>query len=135
MDDLGSRFINDLLGRVTGPMQFRLVLQPVMGAIFAIRDGLRDARQGRPPYFWSMFWDPSSRKELLQEGWKAVFRIIVLGVVMDAIYQYIEIKGVRPAELIVVVFVLACLPYLLIRGPVNRIARAFRKNSTPVGRR
>jgi hypothetical protein len=135
MDDLGSRFINDLLGRITGPMQFRLVLQPVMGTIFAIRDGLKDARLGRPPYFWSMFWDPNSRKELLEEGWKAVFRIIVLGVVMDAVYQYIEIKGVRPAELLVVVFVLACLPYLLIRGPVNRIARAFRKNSPPPVRR
>jgi hypothetical protein len=30
MDDTLTRFWNDLVGRLTGPMTFRLILQPVM---------------------------------------------------------------------------------------------------------
>jgi hypothetical protein len=37
MEDLFSRIVEDLVGRVSGSMTFRLILQPVMAAIFAIR--------------------------------------------------------------------------------------------------
>lgn len=51
MDDIWMRFVEDLSDRVSGPMKFRLVLQPMMAAFFAIRSGLADARAGKPPYF------------------------------------------------------------------------------------
>jgi hypothetical protein len=105
--DETSRFWSELVGRLTGPLTFRLILQPVMAAINAARDGVKDSRQGRPPYFWTMFTKPSEREHLLKEGWTAELRVIVLGVVMDLVYQYIVFKGIRPLELIVVVFVLA----------------------------
>ena len=123
MDDLGARFWEHLVGRLTGPMTFRLILQPSMATIYAVRDGIKDARQGRPAYFWSMFTTPGAARGLLAEGWKAVARVILLGVVMEAIYQFIVFRWVYPGELIVVVLALAFLPYLLMRGPVNRIAR------------
>ena len=41
-------------------MAFRFILQPVMAAIFAIRDGMKDARAGRSPYFWTVLHDPCS---------------------------------------------------------------------------
>src|SRR5215471_16676752 len=44
------------LARPSGPMKFRFVLQPLMAAIFAARDGLKDARTGRPPFFWAMLY-------------------------------------------------------------------------------
>lgn len=43
------RFVEDPIDRVSGPMKFRLVLQPMMAALFAIRSGLADARAGKPP--------------------------------------------------------------------------------------
>ena len=46
-------------------------------------------------------------------------------IIMDAIYQWIVQKWIYPGELIIVAIVLALVPYLLIRGPVNRIARRF----------
>ena len=49
MDDMSTRIVTDLLDRVTGPMKFRLVLQPIMATIFAIHAGLHDARAGQPP--------------------------------------------------------------------------------------
>jgi len=121
--DETSRFWSELVGRLTGPMTFRLILQPVMAALNAARDGVKDAREHKPPYFWAMFTRPSDRGRLLKEGWTAELRVIVLGVVMDLIYQYIVFKGIRPLELVIVVFVLAFLPYVLLRGPFNRIAR------------
>ena len=54
MDDMWVRFTSDMAARVTGPMKFRLVLQPLMAAFFAIRSGLADARAGRPPYLWAL---------------------------------------------------------------------------------
>lgn len=54
MDDIWMHFVEDLIDRVSGPMKFRLVMQPVMAAFFAIRSGLEDARAGKPPYFWCL---------------------------------------------------------------------------------
>ena len=104
-------------------MKFRLVLQPVMAAIFAVRSGLKDAKKGNPPYFWAMFTNPKSRTEMLRDGWKSVGRVFILGIVMDAIYQFIVLRKFYPMEALVVAVVLALVPYLLIRGPVTRIAR------------
>ena len=44
--------------RASGPLSFRFILQPSMAAIAAIHDGVKDARAGRSPYFWTVarFW-------------------------------------------------------------------------------
>jgi hypothetical protein len=42
---------------------------------------------------------------------------------MDAIYQLIDLHWFYPGEAIIVALELAFVPYLLIRGPANRIAR------------
>jgi len=59
----------------------------------------------------------------LRSGWKSVGRILILGIVMDVIYQIIVFRRFYPVEALVVAAVLALVPYLLIRGPVTRIAR------------
>jgi len=123
MDDLLSRIVEDLVGRVSGPMKFRLILQPVMAALFAIRSGLKDAKQGKPPYFWAMFTNSDSRADMIRDGWKSVGRVFILGIIMDAIYQLIVFRWFYPLEALLVAAILALIPYLLIRGPVTRIAR------------
>ena len=125
VDDLLTRIWSDLAARVHGPFSFRFVLQPLMGLIHAARDGIVDARQGRPPYFWSLLFTPDSRGALLRDGWKAVARVIGLGLVMDVIYQLTVFGTLYPFELIVIVLALAFVPYVLARGPINRIARAW----------
>ena len=123
MEDLLTRIFENLIGRVSGPMKFRLILQPLMAIIFAIRSGLKDAKEGRPPYFWAIFTDPANRRDMLRDGWKSVGRIFILAIVIDAIYQFIIFRWFYPVEAILVAVILAFIPYLLIRGPVNRIAR------------
>ena len=123
MEDLFSRIIEDLVGRVGGPMKFRLILQPVMAAIFAICSGLKDAKDKKPPYFWALFTDPAHRGDMLRDGWKSVGRVFILGIIMDVIYQLIVFRWFYPGEALLVSTILALIPYLLIRGPVNQIAR------------
>ena len=94
-----------------------------MATILAILDGLKDARVGRPPFLRTILYDPSQRAAYLREGLKRVSRVIIFAFVMDAIYQFIVLRRFYPGEALVTVFVLAVLPYLLIRGPVDRIAR------------
>jgi len=118
-----TRIVDNLLDRVSGPMKFRLILQPLMAIIFAVRSGLRDAKEGRPAYFWAIFTDPHSRREMLRDGWKSVGHIFILAVIIDAVYQIIELHWFYPLEAFIVAIVLAIIPYLLIRGPTNRAAR------------
>jgi len=121
MDDILTRFTENLVGRLHGPMNFRLILQPLMATLFAFRDGMKDGRAGAPPYFWALFTDPSHRRGMLKTGWKSVGKIFILALILDAIYQVIVVRWFYPGEAIVVAIILALVPYLLLRGPVNRL--------------
>jgi hypothetical protein len=123
MEDFLTKVGQDLATRVSGPMSLRLVLQPLMAAFFAVRSGLRDARSGQPAFFWSILTNPAERRRLLRDGWKDVGKVFVMATVIDLVYQYIVTRGLRLGEALLMAFVLAILPYLLLRGPVSRIAR------------
>jgi len=127
MEELFARIWENLGGRVGGPMTFRIILQPVVATVLAVRAGLLDARTGKPPYFWTILTSPADRRELLREGWKAVAKVFTLAALIDAAYQVMVFRWVYPGEVLLVAFLLACVPYLLIRGPVNRIARSGRQ--------
>jgi len=43
------RLWQNIIGRASGPMVLRLLLQPTAAAFFAIRSGLQDAKEGRTP--------------------------------------------------------------------------------------
>ena len=122
MEEMIVRAWTNIASRVGGPMTFRIILQPTMAALLAVIAGLRDARENRPPYFWTLLTDPSQRGDLLRHGWKAIGRVFVLAIIMDAIYQFIVLRWLYPFELLIVAILLAVVPYLLSRGPVNRIA-------------
>jgi len=125
MEEMIARGWNDLMARVGGPMTFRLILQPIMAALLALRAGLKDAREGRPPYLWTVLTDPAQRVGLLRDGWKSIARVFFLAVIMDVIYQLIVQHWVYPFETLVLAIVLAVVPYLLLRGPINRLTRRY----------
>jgi hypothetical protein len=119
--DVTVRFWDDLVARPSGPLAFRFILQPAMASLLAARDGFADARNGRTPYFWAILHDAPHRADRLREGFRAVLRVFLLGMAMDAVYQVVALKGFRPVEMIVVALLLAFVPYLLARGPVDRL--------------
>jgi hypothetical protein len=118
-----AEFWHELASRPDGPMAFRFYLQPAMATLFAIRDGVHDARDGRPAYFWNLFTDRAHAREHLRHGWLAVRRVFLFALALDVIYQLTVLKTIRPLEGLVVAFALALVPYVALRGPANRIAR------------
>ncbi len=121
MDEIWARIIENIVDRVSGPMKFRLLLQPVMACIFAFRSGIKDAREGKPPYFWALWTQPAHRADMLRDGWKSVGKVFLLAIVLDVVYQIIVLKFVYPGEVLLVALSLAILPYLIVRGLVNRL--------------
>ena len=114
-----------LVGRWDGPLAFRIVIQPVVAAFLAIRAGLRDARTGRPAYGWAVTTNPSQRRDLIREGWKDVWKLFTAAVLIDLIYQVIELGRIYPGQALIVAAVLALPSYFLIRGLANRTARLW----------
>jgi hypothetical protein len=123
MEEMLARFWEDVMGRVGGPMTFRLILQPIMAAFFAVRSGLKDSKEGKPAYFWALFTDSVHRRNMLRDGWKSVGKVFVIAIIIDLVYQWIVFRWFYPVEALLVAAILAFIPYLVIRGPVNRIAR------------
>jgi hypothetical protein len=123
MDDVLARIWNDLFGRLTGPLTLRLYLQPAMAMLFALRDGLKDARAGRPAYLWTVFSHPEERRRLLAEGWKAIGKVFILAILLDVVYQLMVFRRIYPVEVLDVAVILAVVPYALLRGAITRLAR------------
>ena len=103
-------------------MKLRLILQPLMACILAVRAGMRDAREGRPPFFWALAFNPEHRRFLLREGWKDIAKIFIASVILDVVYQLIALRTVYPGEAVIVGILLAMVPYLLVRPVVTRVA-------------
>jgi hypothetical protein len=126
MEEILNRFASDLIGRLTGPLTMRLFLQPAVACCFALRDGLKDAHEGRPPHFWRLVaGPPDARRRRARETWKAVFKVFAVAVALDWVYQLIALRWIYPVESIVTATILAIIPYVVLRGVANRIARTW----------
>ena len=125
MEDVLLRVLHNLFGRANGPAALRLVWQPIMAAILATRDGIRDAKQNRPPYGWALVKDPAHRKERLRDGWKSIRKVFFFALLVDVIYQLVELHWIYIGEALITSEMLALTPYVLLRGLANRIARVW----------
>jgi hypothetical protein len=123
MNEILTRLWENLYARVTGPMNLRLIIQPAVATVLGIRAGLRDAHQNRAPFLWAVLWNPAHRHELLRQGWKDVGKVFILSTILDVVYQLIVHRGVYSLELLITVVTLAIVPYVLLRGPISRIAK------------
>jgi len=120
--DMLARFADDMFARLSGPMTFRLVLQPLMAFTLAIVDGLKDAKSGAPPYLWAVFTRRGHRLETIRDGWRSIGRVFLLALGLDFVYEMVGQPAMYPDEAIVVAIILAIVPYLLLRGIVTRLA-------------
>ena len=128
----------DFVARTTGPLNFRFFLQPALVIAMALRAGRRDAREGRRPFLAAFFTNSAARPALILDLMRDVRNVVLMGAVMDAVYQYLVHRGVHPLELLFTVTLLAVVPYILLRGPAARLFRRFTSPSsgrTSPGRR
>ena len=111
-------------------MAFRFFVQPAVASFFACRDGILDARKQKPAYFWTLFVSSGHRWELLRQGWRAAGGVFIMAIVIDLVYQTVVLRGFRPVQAVFVGVLLALSPYLILRGPVNRIANLMNKRDS-----
>lgn len=121
--DVRQRFWSDIFDRFGGPMTFRVFLQPIMGFIAALPDGINDARHGHSAFFWNVRGDPSVKRGRLRQGLLATARIMLLGLSIDAIYQYRVLDQFYPVEAVLFALVLCVIPYFIWRWLIERIAQ------------
>jgi hypothetical protein len=120
-----ARFLADIPKRLAGPGSFRFVLQPTLAGFFGARDGIADARAGRTPYLLSLVLARGRRRELVRSGLGVIANLLLMGILLDALFQKVILGATYPGAALVLGPVLICFPYALARALANRAARAF----------
>lgn len=121
-DAIGRGWEN-FLARPSGPLNIRFLIQPTVAAVMAVRAGIEDARLARPAFLWTLLTDPRQRWRSIRSGWKDIRNVFLIAAALDAVYQFIVQQFIYPLELLFTSVLLAVVPYCVLRGPVNRIAR------------
>lgn len=122
-----SRGIEQLLGRASGPLHFRLVIMPIVVTVLAIRAHLRDVREGQPVYLGAFIRSPTERRRLLRSGLKDFGKVFIVACVLDTTYQILVLRAFHPVQMLIVAVACAIVPYFLIRGPVTRLVYSLHR--------
>jgi hypothetical protein len=116
-------FLEDIPRRLAGPGRFRFVVQPVIASLLGIRSGRADARAGRPPYLYGLLFHRGLRAELVRSGFGTVVNLLLMGILLDAVFQWVILGVSHPGAALVVGPVLIVGPYSLARALSNHLAR------------
>ena len=127
MEEMFTRAWNDLLARDSGPLHFRLFLQPLVATILAIRAGWAEAWAGRPIFFWTLVREPAKARTVLRNVWKFVGKVFIVAVALDVVYQLIVLQWIYPVETLIVATLLALVPCMVVRAIGNRIVTFVRQ--------
>ena len=117
-------FIEDIPKRLTGPGRFRFLLQPLIASILGIRSGREDARAGRPPFIFGVLFRPEQRRLLLASGFQTIVNLLLMGILLDSLFQWVLFGTSYPGAALVVGPVLITVPYAVARALANRAARS-----------
>ncbi|RPH35544.1 MAG: hypothetical protein EHM91_17085 [Planctomycetota bacterium] len=125
--DFLKYFVAQLLGRLSGPLNFRLVVMPTVVTLLALRADWKDAREGRPAFLGAFITDPVERRRLFRIAVTDVGRVFLMAIVLDTTYQWMVFRWVYPGQVLTVAVVCAVVPYVFVRGPITRLARLLHR--------
>jgi hypothetical protein len=118
-------FAEGLDARLTGPGKGRFILQPLVSIGLGIRDGIADAKQGKPPFFIRVLFEGEHKLLLLKQSLKNIATPLTVGVVLDLALQWVIFHALRLYPAVAAGTMLVALPYSVARGLSNRIARRW----------
>jgi hypothetical protein len=127
---LPDNIVEGIIARIGGPMSLRFVIQPLVGLLLGVRDGMMDAKTGEPPFIFDLIIDKENRKAKLASLLKSLSKTIIIAIVLDIIAQYIIFNQVRVSGAIIIAVVILIVPYSAARAITNRIITK-RKMSRP----
>ena len=117
-------FLEDLPRRLTGPGRFRFVLQPAIAISLGIAAGRSDGRAGRPPYLLALLLGRADRVELIKSAYQSIAHVVLGGILVDSVCQWLILGTAYPGAALVVGPVLIAFPYAAARALANRFASA-----------
>ena len=117
-------FLEDIPKRLAGPGRFRFLLQPAIAAALGIAAGRSDAGAGRPPYLWALLFAGQARGDLFRSSVESIANLLLMGILLDAVCQWLILGVSHPGAALVVGPVLIAVPYAVARAVANRITRA-----------
>src|SRR5688572_12313219 len=88
-----------------------------------IRSGMADARVGRPPYLYGVLFNRRLRPELLKSGFRSIVNLLLMGILLDSISQWLILGASYPGAALIVGPVLVAAPYGIARALANRCAQ------------
>ncbi|MGC2447356.1 MAG: hypothetical protein WA477_06915 [Candidatus Sulfotelmatobacter sp.] len=133
MDIFPRSFGEGLEGRLTGPGKGRFVVQPLISIALGIRDGIVDAKQHHPPFFIRVLFASEFKLELVKSALKQIAMPLTVGVVLDAILQWVIFQAMFVLPALIAGTILVALPYSIARGLSNRIARRWYDRKESLG--
>jgi hypothetical protein len=99
------------------------VVQPLVAILLGTRAGLTDARAGRPPYILAVVAHPGHRREMLGQAVNDLTNIVLMGILLDTVSQWLMLGVAYPFAALVVGPVLIAFPYSVARALANRAGR------------
>ena len=128
---LSREFLEDLPRRLTGPGRFRFLLQPAIAIALGIGAGRSDSRAGRPPYLLALLLGREARGELVRSAYESIAHLLLAGVLVDSVCQWLILGASYPGAALVVGPVLIAFPYAAARALANRVASAGGRRRSP----
>ena len=117
---LSHRFFEDVVARLHGPGRLRFILQPLVAIVLGSRDGIKDARAGRPPFLRNLLFQPTDRPGLMRSALASVRDLLAIAILLDVISQLLIFRMVHPGAALVIGPVLIAFPYASARALANR---------------
>ena len=111
-----QQFWADVIARFHGVGRMRFLFQPVTAIVLGVGSGIRDARLGRPSFFWSLFVHGAQARRTAWRSARAATRdLVALAILLDLISQYLLFPEIHPAASLILGPVLIAVPYALAR--------------------
>lgn len=120
---LSQRFIDDMAARLHGPGWQRFILQPMAAIILGVRDGVKDARAGNPPFLWGLIFHPGRRPRLVRSALVSIRDLLAVAILLDVAVQFLIFRMVHPGAALILGPVLIAVPYASSRVLTNCVAR------------
>jgi hypothetical protein len=132
---LSHRFVDDMVARLHGPGRMRFIFQPTVAIILGVRDGVKDARAGNPPFLSGLVFHRTDRPGLLRGALASVRDLVAVAILLDVVAQLLIFRMVHPGAALLLGPVLIGMPYAVSRALANRITqwRARQVSTTEAG--
>ena len=104
------------MARLSGPGRLRFIVQPTVAILLGVRSGIRDAREGVPPFLWALAFHGKHRRELFRSAFVSIRDLVAIAILLDVISQFLIFHEVRPGAALLVGPVLITLPYVVSPG-------------------